>query len=321
MTNIQRSKLFEALINNKDGDRPHLWLTKDNLGINFEDLLFALKRKKSLKEISVYNTFSDFSNRELNRMYKAVAVKPKLERFSIWSYKTLPVSMVVVFLKRARNIKAVAFNNVLIRDDHQAASLAEAILSHASVETIAIDNIKTPGLALGSLFESVVSSGLKSFRISLSEGCRAVADSSSIANLCTSPNLEHLYLWGIGLDDEVFARMGQGLATSNTGRLDSLSLRHCGHCVTEKSYSALVEMLKSNFRIVKLHLDKDVPPTLQEAIDFYLNINRSGIRRYLLVDDFNSSKEDWIELLNRHSNDVATLYYLLRESGSTLWGH
>jgi hypothetical protein len=131
--------------------------------------------------------------------------------------------------------------------------------------------------------------------------------------------LKEIYFWGVELSDESVVQMSQALETAGPERhLRSLSLRHCGPNLTERGYSAIVRMLQRNYRLQKVQLDRSVPVSIQEQINFYLHLNQSGTRGHLL-ENTNLSKEEWTNGLAHHSNDIGALHYFLQESGSALW--
>ena len=314
---------MKALIDNTGGDRPHLWLTKDNLGIDFERLLYVLKRKRSLKEISIYNVFSDFSNAETRRLYNAIAVKANLESFSLWSFDGISVVMITNFLKRARNVRSIRLRNVVIWNEQEAKQLGHVIRHHPSLQKLSLDNLQTNQGLFEVTLESVKKSSLRSLRVSAAPNSQHVyLPRALFTELCTSSKLEDLHLWGFKLNDDSVMRMTRSLETAGPKHpLKSLSLRYCGPDFTTQGTSALLEMVKTNFHLQHLHLDPHLSASVEDDMSFYLQLNRSGARRRLLKNGDNVSKNDWMKTLADHSNDMETLHYLLQEGGSTLWSH
>ena len=145
-------------------------------------------------------------------------------------------------------------------------------------------------------------------------------------------------------------------------RLQTLSLRRLGsHVSYHNALQAFVQMLQGNFTLQQLQLD-DPPPVspvlendtnttdtvmsdadsdttttiidtdtntiepLKWEMDFYLGLNKSGVRKALLLeDDENNSSSlttssDWMEALAVHTQDLNAIFYLLQEkSGSSLF--
>lgn len=306
-----------------DDAHPHLWLTEDNQDISFRQLLRCIRRKRYLSEISIYNIHSKFSRRKFLQLYDTVAEFPHLENFNVWSAQPLTASIIANFLQKAKKLEQAAFNNIEICSVEDLTLLSNSVLHHPKLKRLSLDNLQITreDVDLDPLLKAVSRNPkMDSLKISTDNADTSIiANPDSLACLCNAANLKELFLWGIKLRDEDAIQMARALGDPDRSNIKVLGLRKCGNSLSNRGYGAVAEMLNRNFQLNAIYLDRSVDPNIQWRIDFYLYLNKSGTRKTLLEDPNKSKRSDWVEALASHSNDLNAIFYLLEESGSTVF--
>ena len=326
-THPRRSTALDGMLMDPEC-HPHLWLTEDNQDVSFRELLQSVRCKRnSLSEISIYNILSRFSKLEIIQLYNTVAELPHLENFSVWASQALTLPVLTTFLQKAQNLEQAAFNNIEVHSLEGLCIFSETVLHHPKLKRLSLENIQimVDDVTIDVLLKAASQKPkLESLRLSSPEGKKAiVSNSDSLVRLCRSSSLKELFFWGIPLTDENVIRMAEALKLQTgdqcqESKLSTLGLRKCGPTLTEKGYEALVHMLQQNFCLKSIYLDPSVDADIRWRVNFYLYLNQSGTRQALLKNP-NTTRETRVDLLALHSDDLNALFYLLEESGATLF--
>jgi hypothetical protein len=317
--------------------RPHLWLTKDNLELRIGELLKTIHGRRSLSEIAIYNILSRFSNQDLVCLYDTIAQLPRLQSFSVWSSQCLAVPIITSVLGKAQGLLVMTLSNLRINRPEHVEQLAAAIRDHPALTRLSLDNIRISTimttattctvLSLDPLLEAIAHNPrVESLRISVSDDdddddddecydCVTIAVApASLTALCRHPRLKELSLWNVPVCNEGAQAMASILSQSPFSRaLQTMSLRHCGPKLTKNGHQALVHMLQSNYRLESLHVDTAEDASLKWQIEIVCYLNKSGTRE--MLKNHPAKESVWLEALARHSEELNTLFYLLRDCG------
>lgn len=120
------------------------------------------------------------------------------------------------------------------------------------------------------------------------------------------------------LDDNIVSELMS--IVQNSSSLKSLSLPPYG--LSKSSQDSIISMLKSNivleqleywFRIGNLYF-----PDTNEMIDYYLKLNRSGVRELQAHDNTTSLSQNFINALISHNEDIDVVYHMFNTNPSII---
>lgn len=125
-----------------------------------------------------------------------------------------------------------------------------------------------------------------------------------------------------GMDDDAVVGIANALAENTTLRQLELQV-FAGHCTRFSQtvgQQALVDVLLTGKNITLNHFDSQASGKHQAQLEFYLKLNRTGVRQYVLGkeplgegghEDGNLCKEFWKQL-SIHMGDLDVLFYVLQ---------
>jgi hypothetical protein len=143
-------------------------------------------------------------------------------------------------------------------------------------------------------------------------GWKAVA-----AMMATNESIRSLSLENCqGMDDDAVVGIAQGLKSNTTLRLLEMQVfaGHCKQFSQDVGQQAFVELLRAGQNITLHQLYTQAKGNMEEQLELYLGLNRSGLRPYVLEKQLptNASTLGFWELLEKHNEDLDTLFYVLQ---------
>jgi len=94
----------------------------------------------------------------------------------------------------------------------------------------------------------------------------------------------------------------------------TLKVLHLSHDIGAKGNDALTELLKHNFVMETLYMRSFGDPTMMARTDYFLKLNATNLRGLQL--DINMDRPKLVEKLEKHTDELNHLYFLLRGNPS-----
>lgn len=249
---------------------------------NYDDRLIPLNEHENLKTV-FFSQLRIPEGRVLDPIVQSLTTAPNLSNLTIRiprKKKNLVDSSTLKLLATSESLKVLELRRVVLKDEQiiQIAEDLKANQEFSKMKEVTIqcdDCLREPCcVALGTLLES-------------------------------NDTITRMEVWGQKVEEEGFVYVINSLKENKT-----LKVLHLSHDIGERGNAALTSLLKHNFVMETLYMRSFGDPTMMAKTDYFLKLNATSLRGLQL--DVNMNRAKLVESLEKHSDDMNHLYYLLR---------
>lgn len=249
---------------------------------NYDDRLIDLKDHVNLKTV-FFSQLRIPEGRVLDTIIQPINLAPNLANLTIRiprKKKNLVETKTLRMLAASESLKVLELRRVVLKDE-QIIQLAEDLENHSS------------------------NSKLKEVTIQCDDCLREPCCVALGTMLKENAIVTRLEVWGQKVEEEGFVYVINSLKDNKT-----LKVLHLSHDIGERGNAALSNLLKNNFVMETLYMRSFGDPTMMAQTDYYLKLNATSLRGLQL--DINMDRPKLVEKLEKHTDDVNHLYFLLR---------
>lgn len=243
-----------------------------------EDGLVSLEQHTNLKTV-FFSHLCISSDRVLDPILNSLMTAPKLSNVTI----RIP--------RRRRNLVQTETLRSLLRSKTlKILELRRTILSDEQLIQLA---------------EDLESSKLKEVTVQCDESLRESCCLAISKMLKVNVALTRLEVWGQAVEEEGFINIINSLHANAT-----LKILHLSHDIQERGHLALTRLFEANRSLETLYMRSFGEPDMMTRTDYFLKLNSTKLRGLQL--DVNMDRGEMVEKLEKHSNEINHLYFLLR---------
>jgi len=255
---------------------------------NFEDRFVDLKEHKALKTV-FFSQLRIPEGRALDDIIQSLLVAPNLANLTIRiprKKKNMVTDETLQLLTASPSLKILELRRLVLKDEqiiqiaNDIDAKAEAGVSKMKEVTIQCDDcLREPC-------------------------CQAIGNM-----LQKNTTVTRLEVWGQRVEEDGFVYVINSLKDNKT-----LKVLHLSHDIGAKGNDALTELLKHNFVMETLYMRSFGDPTMMARTDYFLKLNATNLRGLQL--DINMDRPKLVEKLEKHTDELNHLYFLLRGNPS-----
>jgi len=249
---------------------------------NYDDCLIDLQDHVNLKTV-FFSQLRIPEGRVLDTIIQPLTTAPNLANLTIRiprKKKNLVETKTLKMLAKSESLKVLELRRVVLKDE-QIIQLAAELENHSE------------------------SSKMKEVTIQCDDCLREPCCVALGTMLKKNPIVTRLEVWGQKVEEEGFVYVINSLKNNKT-----LKVLHLSHDIGEKGNSALTNLLKHNFVMETLYMRSFGDPTMMAQTDYYLKLNATSLRGLQL--DINMDRPKLVEKLEKHTDDINHLYFLMR---------
>lgn len=249
---------------------------------NYDDRLIDLQGHVNLKTV-FFSQLRIPEGRVLDGIIQPLNTAPNLTNLTIRiprKKKHLVEMKTLRMLVHSETLKVLELRRIVLRDE-QIVQLAQDLENHKE------------------------ESKLKEVTIQCDDCLRQPCCEALGTMLKKNSIVTRLEVWGQKVEEEGFVYVINSLQDNKT-----LKVLHLSHDIGEKGNAALTNLLKHNFVMETLYMRSFGDPAMMAQTDYYLKLNATSLRGLQL--DINMDRAKLVEKVEKHTDDINHVYFLLR---------
>ena len=329
-TTVKNVQIHGGLVANLPQEEQHLlWHALGNLPsleeahfkyfsespLHLDGLNCFLLRAKGIRKLSVYD--SDLTSKDAEDGLVSLKEHTKLKTV-FFSHLCLPNDRVFDPILNSL-MTAPKLSNITIRIPRRRRNLVQtetlrALLRSKTLKILELRRTILSDEQVIQLAEDLETSILKEVTIQCDDSLRESCCLALGKMLKVNDVLTRLEVWGQAVEEEGFINIINSLHKNET-----LKILHLSHDIQERGHETLTKLFEANRSLETLYMRSFGEPEMMARTDYFLKLNSTKLRGLQL--DMNMDRGEMVEKLEKHSNDINHLYFLLRGNPNAITGN